>query len=122
MSLDSVADDGPSSWVDGGGGGWRWRSETYRAVRHWDCGAIVNYQDQLYPCRLIGSLVGCFTADGDEPDTSDRVWAAQALGLPAGLFGPVTVTVAGVASDAQLDDDQLTGTGDVWTRTIGSPK
>jgi len=93
---------------------WPWSSAVYRSVGHWDRLAVVQHEGKLYPCRLIGSLVGQFDVDGPGTDTGARMWAAQALGLPPGLCGAVTVTIAGLASEARLDDDQLTGNGVPW--------
>jgi hypothetical protein len=91
-------------------------SELYRSVGHWDCPAMIKNEGKLYPCRLVGSLVGQFAPDAGDADTGSRVWAAQALGLPGGLSGDVTVTVSGaVPIDAHLSEDGVVaGEGVPW--------
>jgi len=89
----------------------------YRPVARWDRPAIVNHSGTLYPCRLVGTLVGRYTADnGSEGnDLGDRTWAAEALGLPAALKGEVTVIVSGGASvTAHVQDGCIAGNGVPW--------
>jgi hypothetical protein len=87
----------------------------YRSIGHWDRSAIVKHDGRLYPCRFVGSLVGHFVGRGRE-DSGERAWAAEAIGLPAGLTGNVTVIVPGGEPVAArlTGEGGLAGTGAPW--------
>src|SRR3954465_415902 len=61
----------------------------YRPITHWDRPAILHISGEDYPCRLVGTIVGRYgTQDGQSgEDLGDRIWAAEALGLPMELDG-----------------------------------
>ena len=89
----------------------------YRPVTHWDRPAIVHVAGEDYPCRLIGTVVGRYgTEDGAAgKDLGDRIWAAEALGLPAELDGDVMVTVSGATLvKARVRSGRLSGVGVPW--------
>jgi len=92
----------------------------YRSIGHWDRTAIVQHDGRLYPCRFVGSLVARFVGHGD---SGERAWAAEAIGLPAGLTGNVTVVVPGGEPVAArlTGEGGLVGTGASWLLDGGPP-
>ena len=91
------------------------RNGTYRPVTHWDRPAIVSVGGKHYPCRLVGTVVGRYGSESDSCDRGDRMWAAEALGLPPELEGEVTLVVSGTSPiTAQINSGRMAGIGVPW--------
>ena len=108
MSADEASDEREAKERSGK----RHGPDDYRAVGHFDLPALVEHEGEHYPCRLFGSVVACSADQG----TGERFWAAEAIGLPPGLAGSVTVSLPdGASIPAHLTaEGGLSGSGVPW--------